>query len=249
MMRIQYASDLHIDTQETRLGDILKPVADVLILAGDIGNPFHRSYKILLKWCMYRWDYVILVPGNHEYHDHSIEAGRKRLKKICSRYGIYLMDNDHMYLSKDIVVIGSTLWSYIPQKSEQEVINGVSDYHRIKGLTIEAVNRLHMDNREWLSWIIQQCQECKIVIVVSHHAPVDQVTSAPMFRGQLKTCAYSSDCTGLMEGVDLWIFGHTHYNTTFIHGDTVVTSNQRGYRNEIDDYDPVKVITIVSKVE
>ena len=67
-VRIQYASDIHLEIRPSKFRRILTPVGDILILAGDIGHPFRRTYAQFLDWCSRNFKHVILVPGNHEYY-------------------------------------------------------------------------------------------------------------------------------------------------------------------------------------
>jgi len=73
-MKIQYASDLHLEFQENSKflkENPLVPAGDILVLAGDIDylydNKYYREHPF--------WDYVsenfretLIVPGNHEFY-------------------------------------------------------------------------------------------------------------------------------------------------------------------------------------
>jgi hypothetical protein len=50
-----------------------------------------------------------------------------------------------------------------------------------------------------------------------------------------------------MKGVDVWIYGHTHFSTTLeveTVGKTIVTSNQLGYLSEETGYSPDRTVNL-----
>lgn len=68
-MRIQYASDLHLEYYDkTPFPLLLKPAAPVLALAGDLGYPGRRAYRDLLHYCSRNWAQVFVVAGNRELY-------------------------------------------------------------------------------------------------------------------------------------------------------------------------------------
>lgn len=69
-MIIQIASDLHLNHQESdKVEEYIVPKGDVLVLAGDIGN-LHRYDQLFtfLQKVSELFQYVLYVPGNHEYY-------------------------------------------------------------------------------------------------------------------------------------------------------------------------------------
>lgn len=83
--RIGYISDTHIETRNNKKAYINNLVSkensfDILVLAGDIGNPFCRGnyYHKFLEMCTNLADNVLLIAGNHEYYSSST------LKKFSS---------------------------------------------------------------------------------------------------------------------------------------------------------------------
>lgn len=73
--RIGYISDTHIETRNNKKAYINNLLSgensfDVLVLAGDIGDPFCRGnyYHKFLEGCTRISDNVLLVAGNHEFY-------------------------------------------------------------------------------------------------------------------------------------------------------------------------------------
>lgn len=71
MIKIQYASDLHLEFAEN--GSFIKhhPLqvnGDVLILAGDIGYIGDENYSKhpFWDWAADNYEMVVVIPGNHE---------------------------------------------------------------------------------------------------------------------------------------------------------------------------------------
>lgn len=72
-MKIQYASDLHLEFAENNQyiqEHSLKPAGDILVLAGDMGLLGQRSYKrnTFWDWAADNSQKTYVVPGNHEFY-------------------------------------------------------------------------------------------------------------------------------------------------------------------------------------
>lgn len=68
-VRIQYASDLHLELYDAATFPLLvRPNARYLALCGDIGQPGHRVYHNFLSYASHNWDAVFYVPGRHEFY-------------------------------------------------------------------------------------------------------------------------------------------------------------------------------------
>jgi predicted phosphohydrolase len=251
VVRIQYASDTHLERKPSRFKHIIKPVGDILVLSGDIGHPFRKIYYQFLKWCSRKFKHVVLIAGNHEYYGSSLKKGKKKLQKICRQTGVSFLDRGVLELPEyNIVILGTTLWSYIPYEACFHVMMSINDYECIEGFTPLSSNELFYDNMCWLRDTIKKylTETSYEIVVATHHAPIPEITSAVEHRGKRNNCAFASDCSSVMEGAKVWIFGHTHFNTTFEHktpkGSVIVTCNQRGYPRENTGYDPSKFLEI-----
>jgi len=193
---------------------------------------------------------VVFVPGNHEYYGFSIPKVDQRLKHLCKKYGVEYLEKDLLEIPEwGVVILGTTLWSDIPHERTFDVLEAVNDYAAILGLSPQGVEEMFLENRRWLQGQIEFYQKHNpdyYIVVVTHHAPEMTQTISPRYIGEPENCAFASDCTDLMKGVDYWIYGHTHYNNTFVIGNTIVTSNQRGYSSENvgEGYSKDKVILL-----
>ena len=117
MPRITYVSDIH--TELLKPADIeflrqnIRPRTDILVLAGDIGNPFEDSYKDFLTFLSGKYKKVFVIAGNHEYYGNSFEETNDQLKRVVdSIAGVsFLRESYEDYMG--VRWIGTTLWSAI----------------------------------------------------------------------------------------------------------------------------------------
>ena len=86
------------------------------------------------------------------------------------------------------------------------------------------------------------------VIVFTHHAPTIRGTGDSKFEGGPTSSAFSTELTGEIcwtgGNVKLWAFGHTHWSCDFERNGVRVYSNQRGYNEGSEGYDPGKVVEL-----
>lgn len=65
--RVQYASDLYVDSYEKIAGaHLVKPAAPILVLSGGIGRGSSFQTVAFLAHCSRLWDHVIYVPGRYD---------------------------------------------------------------------------------------------------------------------------------------------------------------------------------------
>jgi len=262
-MLVQYASDLHLEFQPDKLTfeDIAVPVKNsnecmtILILAGDICTTQCLDVlKRFLIYCKQNWREVIYIPGNHEFYNTSIAKAIQILREICLElevnFSTELKFTFPIYdktCKTNVHIIATTLWSYVDTNHESAVVQSINDYKLIEGFDVKTSNAMHFKARQFLSSSIQEFKDedpnCKI-IVVTHHAPLLKGTSSSRYENATTNVAFCSDCSDLMLNVDVWIFGHTHYNMNpFKHNSTMITSNQRGYNGSLRYYSATKYLS------
>jgi DNA repair exonuclease SbcCD nuclease subunit len=73
MNKIQYISDIHLETHHNTsksiFEKILKPSAPYLALCGDIGYPGAELYEPFLRYCSDSFEHVFYIAGNHEFYN------------------------------------------------------------------------------------------------------------------------------------------------------------------------------------
>ena len=265
LQKFQIVSDLHA---EFNRDDGLVPKAEVLILAGDIA-PF--SNKSLLRDVLRKlkklFKTVIYIPGNHEYYcslsdkpPKTMDSLLKDAREIASDYDVTILNNETFDIG-DVRIIGSTLWSHVPDDKVSVIQQLMNDYRHIWTIqgefTVSQSNALHTEAVDFIRQsVLLAISLGKTPVVVTHHAPQFDGTSEPLYsRGRCIT-AYATDLHELYEGVHTWLFGHTHFACDFLVGKTRIVSNPRGYpgervmfrRNFVIDVEPhEKLIKSISK--
>lgn len=175
--RIQLLSDLHIDLNSNWRWEIKKyqNQTEILILAGDIGNPREKDYLELISELSKKYMFILITIGNHEYYGSTLKDTEDKIRHIIKPYkNINLLQCDKFDYA-GVRFLGCTLWSSIPQ-SEFNIVSQLADYTKIRVglgcLGITDTNALHDQHVEWLKQEIKTAKDLDIpVIVITHHAP------------------------------------------------------------------------------
>lgn len=249
-LSLQIASDLHLEfgTEGHTFDAALVPAAPVLALVGDICSLTRERdiamYGQFLRWCAARWELVLVCTGNHEYYNHggkvTMDQADATLSKLCATAGpnVVFMQGTGIDVN-GVRVLGATLWSDLPTAEITAAVEGhLNDYRlvymrgrdgRPERLTGAASSELH---RQTVAWLTREIEHAPgKTVVLTHHAPTFEDTSAPQYVGLPTTHGFASDLTRLFRPqLRLWAFGHTHFNTDRHHpSGTRVVANQKGY--------------------
>jgi predicted phosphodiesterase len=253
-MKIQYASDLHLEFSANSgylKRNPLKPVGDILVLAGDIGylNDDNYNKHPFWDWASENYKQVIVAVGNHELYKY-YDLARMPHGLVCS-----IRDNVRCYYDAVVRVentdfIISTLWAKIPLEEAFLTERGVSDFYRIlyngETLTWDNFNREHDKCFNFIRDEVKR-SNAEHIIVVTHHVPSFQLAS-PDFAGSSINGAFIVELEHLIENspIEYWIYGHSHRNIDKVIGQTLCVSNQMGYisHNEHRTFSPEKMIEI-----
>ena len=260
--KIQYVSDIHLEFRDKALfHTIVTPTAPYLALAGDIGKPGDKLFQEFLKYVSENWKAVFYITGNHEYYTEpfyywkwrsprTVEKTHTEIEEIVKLYPtIYYLHAGApvQFLPDDnVVIIGTTLWSHIPDHLLDYAHTSINDYKMIpiqRGDVIQCVTPLY--TREWYAKeravladeIAKWSARGTDIVVLTHHMPSLSLV-APQYKSSLINCCFASECDDLMlPRVRAWIYGHTHAAKETVIGTTLCAVNAVGYpKEQIDGF-------------
>lgn len=237
-MKIQYASDLHLEFRDNARylrNNPIKPVGDVLLLAGDIGYLNDDNYLVhpFWDWVSDNFSLALVVPGNHEFYKGTDlgTIGSGCIAEIRPTVKCYY---NTVVTVEEVDFIMCTLWSHILPENSFITERSISDFYRIacegQPLTASRFNEEHRKALKFLRGTFDSGSDRKRV-VVSHHVPTalcmaDEFKESPSngaFVAELHDLIYDSD-------INVWIYGHSHRNMPEIDiNGTSLKCNQLGY--------------------
>lgn len=236
-MKIQYASDLHLEFAENASylkHNPMELAGDILVLAGDIGYLGDQNYDRhpFWDWASENYKQVIVALGNHEFYKFFDISTLTDGYKHQIRHNVAAYYNEVVSIG-DVDIIVSTLWSVIPLKEAAYTEQVISDFRRImyKGelLTFADFNREHRRCLDFIKTAVSQSNAAH-KIVVTHHVPSFRML-CPKFKDSKANGAFTVELEDYIQssGIDYWIYGHSHYNVDVRIGYTLCLSNQLGY--------------------
>jgi predicted phosphohydrolase len=246
MLKIQIASDLHIECKSGNPDplDYFTPVAEILILAGDIGSlyMFDQFQNFMEKTCEW-FTYVIFIAGNHEYY---VRRGYKHLQMNILKKKLIKIENEipnFYFLDKssikigNVCIVGCTLWSKVTIVPQNRV--------KIPDMSVKKYNTFHEEDLNYIKNRMEYCKKRKLkLLVVTHYCPTFDILPEKDTFSNL----YCTNLNKLLEtgAVHTWIFGHLHYNADKImKGGTRLVGNQKGKKRDcLTDYSLTKIISM-----
>ena len=254
-MKIQYASDLHLElTPNSRFMNRIpfEVVGDVLVLAGDIFNLWDSTPPCakFWEWASANYREVLIVPGNHEFFHHCdlLDQGESWSREI--RPNIHYYQNRVVRIDNVDFVL-STLWSQITQEQEDVIHKEMPDFRQIMynghRFTPADFNTEHENSLAFIKKSIAE-STAEHIVVVTHHLPSLAVV-APKHKDSLLNSAFVTELDDFIADsrVDAWIFGHSHANVDAVVGNTRIVCNQLGYvyyREHLGGFDGEKYIEV-----
>jgi predicted phosphohydrolase len=250
MTKFQLVSDLHIEYKNNSFVDPLSyitPVADILIMAGDIGS-FYKIKQLndfLEKVCKL-FKIVIYIPGNCEYYQVE-EYYSLSMNDLFNNFILYvkhisnlhILNNTSLILD-DICIVGSTLWSNALCKIPKYIV-------RINDMYTSKYIALFKKSLNYIKQLIKYSQKKKLkLLVITHHCPTYSVIiNSNGIIGNKKNkdkyiSLYASHLDYLLDSkyIHTWIAGHIHINFDLItKNGTHLVGNQYGKpKDNITDY-------------
>ena len=238
-MKIDVISDLHLthfkDFGTKWIAD-WAPQAEILILAGDVGE-FHwwqQSFE-RIKALSEKYEHVLYIAGNHDYYGTTLQDGDAHFREIEGKLPNFHFLEQDLFEIDGVKFAGCALWF---KEDSRNVLyeRWMNDFYRIKQFK-PAVYERDAESQEFL----RELED--IDIVITHHVPSrfsvhEKYTGDPCTRFFL--CEIGDVILDLQPKV--WIHGHTHIPFDYRLGDTRVLCNPMGYpRENPGPYGPVTI--------
>ena len=213
--------------------------AKILVLAGDIGNPYTTDYKKFVQDMSRKFPKVFIIAGNHEYYSNKIVETKQKIKEVCDDIpNVSFLDNSWEDYEGERF-IGTTLWSHISKPQFQ-----INDTKQIQKFDVEAYNALHEESKRFLENAFVSCKTDNIrANVITHHLPFYELTHAE-YKGSFYA-NYSQWFNARLddmifvhkEVISRWFYGHTHKRSVQRHYDIDFYCNPLGYADENGEID------------
>lgn len=256
-MRAWIVSDLHYSPMDALMGAPFRiPDADICICSGDISEDISTTIAYLRR-DIERHMPVILVLGNHDYYNASIDFALERARREIEGTRIHLLENQSIEMA-GCRFVGATLWTdfavsiggdeHIPPEERRAIAFGLvpsqmadfscifrSDVRR-EGetglITVREILERHIASRSFIDRELEKPFGGR-TFVVTHHAPLIQ-SFDPHFYGEITNAAFGSDLSDLIarRRPSVWIHGHIHRFRDYMADETRVICNPRGYGGE-----------------
>lgn len=246
-MRIQFASDLHLEMPRVSNELPLELVgADVRILAGDI-HKHDKGIKFAAELADAGGAPVIYVAGNHEYYRHEFFSTLQAMRDEAAKYdNVHFLENDSVVIG-GVRFLGCTLWvdftgdGSISIERNLMFAGMLNDFKVIKygERRLKPADQIsfHTKSRKWLTEQLATPFDGKTV-VVTHHGP-SRLTQHKRFKFDEVSACFLTKMDNLVEQANLWIYGHSHSNLDTHIGKCRLVSNQCGYPSErVPDHQP-----------
>jgi predicted phosphohydrolase len=267
--RLLILSDLHLEFSRFQPPDT--DLYDIVVLAGDIAHGV-KAVHWAKRPSTFAGKPVVLVPGNHEFYGSERTRTLELLREQAAGSNVHLLDRDEVILH-GVRFVGATLWTDFELDVAQgtDVLQAMRDATR--GLndfagairerrpdssararfTPQDAAREHALSRAWLQDRLDAPVDPTVfaTVVVTHHAPIAR-SMDPIYEGsELNPCFYSDLPKSLFQRAALWVHGHSHSSSDYLHHRTRVIANPRGYVRwtgtiENQHFDPGLVVTLDS---
>lgn len=258
----QVLSDLHLDHDSQYLTFHIPVSAPFLILAGNIGRlADYESYlSFLIRRCNLH-EKVFLVLGSLEFHGlgwmDGLQLAHKMEKEPATKGRLeVLYETMSEVPGTNVVLLGATLWSKIPDQDVAAVLKKMSEFDETSGVlggwSVEKHNAEHKRDLRWLRQEVanatkpaagpdgklasgpQTGNEAKQIVIVTSFAPDLREALDPWQVDAPWSSAYGTDMLNAIEwkGVKTWICGTTGRTCEFKKNGITVICNQRGREGE-----------------
>ena len=271
-MKIQLLSDLHLEAHP-HWQPTPSPGADLLVLAGDVGSYQGGSqlsdddFGLARFSPLHGWPTpVVFVPGNHEYDAQDFDAAHSRLRATCERLGLIWLERETLVMH-GMRLVGTTLWSDFDAlgPTVNDGANALAQQLKARDKAFRAANfylRKTETTRHGEPWLAQGVRDQALVcqdwlrtalatpfdgptVAITHFAP-SLMSADPRYGLTPGTAGFCNALDDLLPYAKLWLHGHLHAPSHYVHRGCRVVANPLGYarKNEQVSFQPQNLIEI-----
>ena len=241
-MRFQLLSDIHLCNTPTPYKVVPAPGAEILLLAGDVGDACDPSLPDFLARAaaLPGYRHVIFVKGNHEMFGSTLEETNVILEGYAQATPKLVVLNRTTFdvPGTDVRIAGCTLWSRVSDAQQPRVEREVGDFKHIREWTLARRHAEHDKDVDFIVDVMGQavCDK-KRLLLMTHHAPVLRVGSATAHLRGPYTSSYECDIEGLLvPPIVAAVFGHTHFSmAATLESGVRLLSNQLGRPDDVEN--------------
>lgn len=214
---------------------------------------------------------VLFVPGNHEYDTQDFDAAHTRLRETTERLGLVWLERETVVL-QGVRFVGTTLWTDFDalaptatHGSGPATANGLAQQLKARDKAFRAANYylrktgVTRNSEPWLApGLRDQALVCQAWLQAALTTPFDGPTVAVThFAPSLKsadvrygltpgTAGFCNALDALLPLAPLWLHGHLHAPSDYVHQGCRVVANPLGYvrKNEQAAFNPQMLIEI-----
>ena len=221
-MRIQFASDLHLETRpKMTFRELLDPAAaPVLALLGDVAALNDPNLRPFMEWCSEHWDTVLWIPGclellgpgsgNEGKRIPNLSVAVDRMRTIVEPYwNIMVLDHEGMVSDDGVYVFGLPFWKF-PRDEAQIWQPQLYRYVDAEPSPMDPqyMAGLYNADLEWLGDKLRGQHEP--VLILSHYGPTTWLQEETFLGDPDRSIMFPDIEQLLKHPVVGWICGHTH---------------------------------------
>lgn len=203
---------------------------DVLVLAGDLYHlRLFDRLDLLFKEGLTFAKHVLFVPGNHDFWKGRLCKINELKLLYKNNPNIHILDANFIEID-GVKIFGGCMWSNPQPHNYMYIKHGIADFKYVKLMRYEDLGRLwSVFASELLTHII----DGGVDVVVSHFLPHPLSIPERFKRDVIMNEYYCTDMERYMDGVKLWVHGHTHDSCDYVpfEGAPRIVCNPYGYWN------------------